>query len=49
MKKESTELDFNVFVGAETGILKGVNVNQKATISENFHNLSNLQKDIEIS
>ena len=50
MKKDSsTELDFNVFVGAETGILKGVNVNQKATISKNFHNLSNLQKDFEIT
>ena len=49
MKKDSAELDFNVFVGAETGILKGVNVNQKATISKNFHNLSNLQKDFEIT
>ena len=49
MKKERADLDFNVFVGAETGILKGVNVNQKATISKNFHNLSNLQKDFEIT
>ena len=49
MKKDSAELDFNVFVGAETGILKGVNVNQKATISKNFHNLANLQKDFEIT
>ena len=28
------EVDFNVFVGAETGILKGVNVNNKASISK---------------
>ena len=49
MKKEKGEPDFNVFVGAETGILKGINVNKKATISKNFHNLSNLQKEFEIT
>ena len=30
-------IDFNVLVGAETGILKGVNVNPKANIAKNFH------------
>jgi hypothetical protein len=43
-RKEEEEQDFNVFVGAETGILKGVNVNRKMCISKNFHNLKSLQK-----
>ena len=30
-------IDFNVLVGAETGILKGVNINPKANIAKNFH------------
>lgn len=38
-----------MFVGAETGILKGVNVNNKASISKNFHNLSSLEKQFEIT
>ena len=33
----SSTIDFNVLVGAETGILKGVNVNPKANIAKNFH------------
>ena len=49
MKKDIKELDFNVFVGAETGILKGINVNKKATITKNFHNLSKLEKEFEIT
>ena len=49
MTKGGTEIDFNVFAGAETGILKGANVNNKACTSKNFHNLSNLQKDFEIT
>ena len=49
MTKGSTEVDFNVFVGAETGILKGININNKTNISKNFHNLSNLQKEFEIT
>ena len=49
MTKGGSEIDFNVFVGAETGILKGANINNKASISKNFHNLSNLQKDFEIT
>jgi len=49
MTKGETEIDFNVFVGAETGILKGINVNNKASISKNFHNLSSLEKQFEIT
>ena len=41
--------DFNVFVGAETGILKGVNVNVKGNIVKNFHNLKSLEKQFEIT
>lgn len=43
------ERDFNVFVGAETGILKGVNINPKVNISKNIHNIKNLSKDLEIT
>lgn len=43
------EVDFNVFVGAETGILKGVNVNKKGNIIKNFHNLKGLEKQFEIT
>ena len=32
MTKEA-EVDFNVFVGAETGILKGLNVHSKGNIA----------------
>ena len=49
MTKGSTEVDFNVFVGAETGILKGININNKTNISKNFHNLSNLKKEFKIT
>ena len=43
------EKDFNVFVGAETGILKGVNINPKLNICKNIHNLKALSKDLEIT
>ena len=49
MTKGPIEIDFNAFVGAETGILKGVNVNNKACISKNFHNLANLERQFEIT
>eukprot|EP00090_Calanus_glacialis_P041497 TRINITY_DN7337_c0_g1_i1.p1 TRINITY_DN7337_c0_g1~~TRINITY_DN7337_c0_g1_i1.p1 ORF type:complete len:434 (-),score=152.92 TRINITY_DN7337_c0_g1_i1:44-1345(-) len=49
MTKGPAEIDFNVFVGAETGILKGINVNNKASISKNFHNLASLEKQFEIT
>ena len=42
-------MDFNAFVGAETGILKGINVNNKACISKNFHNLAKLERQFEIT
>ena len=48
MTKE-TEVDFNVFVGAETGILKGLNVHSKGNIVKNFHNLKSLDKQYEIT
>ena len=49
MTKGPLEMDFNAFVGAETGILKGINVNNKACISKNFHNLANLERQFEIT
>jgi len=49
MTKGPPEIDFNAFVGAETGILKGINVHSKACISKNFHNLTNLEKQFEIT
>ena len=46
---KDAEVDFNVFVGAETGILKGVNVHNKGNIVKNFHNLKSLDKQFEIT
>ena len=46
---KDAEVDFNVFVGAETGILKGVNVHSKGNIVKNFHNLQHLDKQFEIT
>ena len=46
---KDAEVDFNVFVGAETGILKGVNVHSKGNIVKNFHNLKSLDKQFEIT
>ena len=46
---KDTEVDFNVFVGAETGILKGVNVHNKGNIAKNFHNFKSLDKEYEIT
>lgn len=48
-KSKPVERDFNVFVGAETGILKGVSINPKANLAKNFHNLKALQKSDEIT
>jgi hypothetical protein len=42
-------VDFNLFVGAETGILKGVNVHKDGNIVKNFHNLKSLEKEFEIT
>lgn len=49
-KQENTPVeDFNVFVGAETGILKGINLNQDAVIHKNVHNLKSLDRQHEIT
>ncbi|KAK2703899.1 WD repeat-containing protein 74-like [Artemia franciscana] len=40
--------DFNLYVGAETGILKGININNQNVIVKNFHNLKKLDKQEEI-
>jgi len=48
MKMENT-VDFNVFVGSETGILKGCNLNPKAVIHKNFHKVKALERGHEIS
>ncbi|XP_076054973.1 WD repeat domain 74 lethal (2) k09848 isoform X2 [Oratosquilla oratoria] len=41
--------DFNVFVGAETGVLKGININRKAVVQKNFHKLKGLFRENEIT
>nr|ACO15711.1 WD repeat-containing protein 74 [Caligus clemensi] len=40
---------YNVFVGAETGILKGVSINPKENHTKNFHRLKSLRKENEIT
>ena len=42
MTKGPLEMDFNAFVGAETSILKGINVNNKACISKKFYKIYKL-------
>jgi len=46
---KSEEKDFNVFVGAETGILKGLNLHAKGNICKNLHNLKTLDKTNEVT
>ena len=41
--------DFNIFVGAETGILKGVCINPKMNLAKNFSNLHCLERKHEIT
>ena len=41
--------DFNVFVGAETGLLKGVCINPKMNITKNFSNMHSLERKHEIT
>lgn len=41
--------DFNVYVGTETGILKGINLNQRAVIHKNFHKIQALDRQQEIT
>ena len=45
----TVERDFNLFVGCETGILKGVNINPKANLQKNFHQIAKLDKQQEIT
>nr|XP_053636214.1 WD repeat-containing protein 74-like [Cherax quadricarinatus] len=46
---EEVEKDFNAYIGTETGILKGVNLNQNAVIHKNFHKIKALERDQEIT
>jgi len=41
--------DFNIFVGAETGLLKGVSVNPKLNLAKNFSNMHSLERKHEIT
>ncbi|KAK8389349.1 hypothetical protein O3P69_008828 [Scylla paramamosain] len=47
--EELAATDFNVYVGTETGILKGINLNQKAVIHKNFHKIQALDREQEIT
>ncbi|XP_045102755.1 WD repeat-containing protein 74-like [Portunus trituberculatus] len=47
--EEPVVSDFNVYVGTETGILKGINLNQKAVIHKNFHKIQALDREQEIT
>ena len=51
MMEETQEAkeDFNVFVGAETGLLKGVCINPKMNIMKNFSNMHSLERKHEIT
>lgn len=46
---DDPEKDFNVYVGTETGILKGINLNKKAVIHKNLHNMKALDREQEIT
>ena len=41
--------DFNIFVGAETGLLKGVCIDPKLNLVKNFSNMHSLEKKHEIT
>ena len=41
--------DFNVFIGSETGMVKGVSINPKMSLSKNFLNMHNLERKDEIT
>lgn len=41
--------DFNIFVGAETGLLKGVCLNPKMNLAKNFSNMHTLERKHEIT
>ncbi len=46
---EDGQRDFNVFVGAETGLLKGLHLGAKGVVVKNFHSLKQLHKEEEIT
>ena len=46
---QTAKEDFNVFVGAETGLLKGVSINPKMNIAKNFSNMHSLERKHEIT
>jgi len=48
-EEKKTPIDFNVFAGAETGLLKGVSINTKMNISKNFSNMHALNRKHEIT
>ena len=41
--------DFNVFIGSETGMVKGVSINPKMSLSKNFLNMHHLERKDEIT
>lgn len=48
-EEEAKVPDFNVYVGAETGILKGVSINLKMNLAKNFTNMHSLERQHEIT
>ena len=47
--KPKVSPDFNIFVGAETGLLKGVSINPKLNLAKNFSNMHSLERKHEIT
>ena len=51
LDEEETKVspDFNIFVGAETGLLKGVCIDPKLNLAKNFSNMHSLERKHEIT
>ncbi|KAK7070285.1 WD repeat-containing protein 74 [Halocaridina rubra] len=49
LEEKESPIDFNVFVGAETGIFKGLNLNTKAVIRKNINSIKTLTRDYGIT
>ena len=47
--EEKPQADFNFFVGAETGLLKGISINPKMNLAKNFSNMHSLERKHEIT
>jgi len=47
--RAAEERDFNVFCGADIGVFKGININNKCCLSKNFEKLSSLTKESAIT